>query len=103
MTCVVSFIRAKTGGAGAASVGSVRKKEVVTVPGSTTITAEAGEIALVGNGETTMVLVAWGSTPDAVATSETSATTAGMPVAAGWTSPPLVMNAGDKVNIKAVA
>jgi hypothetical protein len=56
------------------------------------------------NTETTGILVAFGSTPDAVATTQTSATTAGLGVPAGLESPLLgPLNEGDKISVKAIA
>jgi len=87
MSAVVCFVKAVSAGAGAAAAGRIRKKEVLTVPSSSTITAEAGEFALVLNTETSGILVAFGATPDAQATSETSATSAGLGIPAGLESP----------------
>jgi hypothetical protein len=103
MSAVVSFVKPISGGAGLGGVGRVRKKEVLTVPSTTTITAEPGEVAIILNTEASGVLVAFGSTPDGQATSETSATSAGIGIAAGQVSPPLVLLQGDKVNVKTVA
>ena len=74
MSAVVCFVRAVSGGGGTAAAGAIRKKEVLTVPSTSTITAEAGEFAIVLNTEATGILVAYGSTPDAQATTATSAT-----------------------------
>lgn len=103
MSAVVSFVKMVSGGAGLSTVGRARKMEVLTVPSTTTITAEPGEVAIILNTETSGVLVAFGSTPDGQATSETSATSAGIGIAAGQASPPLVLAQGDKVNVKTVA
>lgn len=103
MTCVVSFLRVATGGGGAGSVALVRKMEVVTVPGTTTATAEAGEVAIVYNGETSGVLIASGSVPNAQATSAGADTSAGFAVPSALSSPPVVMQQGGKINIKAIA
>ncbi len=101
MSVTVSFLTAGPGAGGVVGISKVRVKEVVTVPGTTTATALAGEVIVVGNGESSMVAVAIGSTPDAAATAETSATTAGYPVGAGQVSDPFLPVAGAKVNIKA--
>lgn len=101
MTVTVSFVSAGPGANGIVGISRVRVKEVVTIPGSTTATAQAGETIVVGNGESSMVAVAIGTTPDAAATAETSATTAGYPVGAGQVSDPFLPVAGAKVNIKA--
>jgi len=102
MTVTVSFVTPAINGSGpGVGIGRVRVKEVVTIPGTTTATALAGEFVLVGNGEATMSAVAFGSTPDAAATAETAATSAGYPVGAGQVSDPFIVKLGDKVNIKA--
>lgn len=104
MAAVVSFLRPVSGGGGSTAAGRIRKKEVVTVGNSSTITAEAGEFAIVLNTESSAILVAFGSTPDAQAVTETSATSAGIGVPTGLQSPllgPLAL--GDKVNAKTVA
>lgn len=101
MTVVVSFIRAS--GAGVIGVGSVRIQERITIPGTTTATALEGEYVIVGNGESSMVAVAFSTAPDAAALASTSSTNAGMPVGAGAVSHPISMRAGDKVNIKVVS
>jgi len=104
MSAVVCFLRAVSGGAGASAAGRIRKKEVLTVPATSAITAQAGEFAIVLNTETTGVLVAFGSTPDAVAVTETSATSAGLGIPAGLDSALLgPLNEGDKISVKAIA
>jgi hypothetical protein len=104
MSAVVSFLRPATGGAGVQAAWKIRKKEVLAVGSATTATAEAGEIAVVLNTETEAILVAFGSTPDAQAATETSATSAGIGVPTGLTSPALgPLNAGDKISAKVVA
>lgn len=104
MSAVVCFVKAVSGGAGTAAAGRIRKKEVISVPSTSTITAEAGEFAIVMNTETSAILAAYGSTPDAQATSDTAATSAGLGIPAGLDSAllgPLAL--GDKVNVKTVA
>lgn len=86
----------------ALGVGSVRAREAVTIPGTTTATVQSGEAVVVYNGETGGVLVAHGTTPDATATVETAVTSCGFPVAAGQGSTPIMANTGSKVNIKAI-
>jgi stage V sporulation protein SpoVS len=104
MSAVVCFVKAVSAGAGAAAAGVIRKKEVLTVPSTSTITAEAGEFAIVLNTETTAILTAYGSTPDAQAVTATSATTAGIGVPAGLDSALLgPLAAGAKVDVKTVA
>jgi hypothetical protein len=101
MTVVVSFIRPQGRGS-ASGVGNVRVRENITIPGTTTATAEPGEMVIVGNAETSMVAVAFGSTPNADATSKSGVTSAGMPVPAGGLSYPIFPNDGDKINVKVV-
>lgn len=104
MSAVVCFLRPGSAGGGGTAAWKIRKKEVISVPASSTITAEAGEFAIVLNTETTAILIAYGSTPDAVATTETSATSAGLGVPSGLESAligPLAL--GDKVSAKLVA
>lgn len=104
MSAVVCFVKPMSGGAGSSAAGRIRKKEVISVPATSTITAEAGEFAIVLNTETTGILVAFGSTPDAQATSESSVTSAGIGIPAGLDGPLLgPLAAGDKVNAKTVA
>ena len=104
MSAVVCFVRAVTSGGGGTAAGAIRKKEVLTVPSTSTITAEAGEFAIVLNTETTGILVAYGSTPDAVAVTQTTATTAGLGIPAGLDSALLgPLATGDKINVKAIA
>jgi len=104
MSAVVCFVKMVTAGGGGVAAGAVRKKEVLTVPSTSTITANAGEYAIVLNTESAAILVAYGSTPDAVAVTSTSATTAGLGVPIGINSILLgPLNEGDKVNAKAVA
>lgn len=104
MSAVVCFVKAVSAGAGAAAAGSIRKKEVLTVPSTSTITANAGEFAIVLNTETTGILVAYGSTPDAQAVTETTLTTAGMGVPSGLESALLgPLAQGAKVDVKTIA
>ncbi len=104
MTVVVSFIVSGAIAQGTSGIGRIRAQERVTIPGTTVTTAQVGETVLIGNGETTMVAVAFGTTPDAAATTENgSVTSAGYPIGAGMVGVPLVPGAGAKINIKAVA
>jgi hypothetical protein len=102
MAAVVSFMNAGSAGAGAGAVSRVRKMEILTIPSTSTITGQSGEIAIILNTETAGILVAVGSTPDAAAVTDTSATTAGQGVPAGLTSPPIILQFGDKVSVKAI-
>lgn len=102
MAVIVSFFKPSgIGSAGAPTIGGCRVMESITVPGTTTATVQDGELVVIGNGESSMVLAAHGTTPDAQATAETSATTAGYPVGAGQLFP-TAPKVGDKINIKAL-
>jgi hypothetical protein len=104
MSAIVSFLTVGSAGGGASAAVAIRKKEVLTVPSTSTITANAGEFAIVLNTETSGILAAYGSTPDAVAVTSTSATTAGLGIPAGLQSALLgPLAAGDKINVKAIA
>lgn len=102
MTVVVSFITPRGAADESNGIGAVRVRENITIPGTTTETAKAGEMIVIGNAETSMVAAAFGTTPDAAATVQTTATTAGFPIGAGMTSYPIVPPLGAKVNIKVV-
>lgn len=104
MSAVVCFVTPRTAGGGGTAAWRIRKKEVLTVPSTSTITADAGEYAIVLNTETSAILIAYGSTPDAQATAESSVTSAGLGVPSGLESAllgPLAL--GDKVSAKTVA
>lgn len=104
MSAVVCFVTAVSAGGGATAAGRIRKKEVLTVPNTSTIAANKGEFAIVLNTETSGILVAYGSTPDAVATTETSATSAGLGIPSGLESALLgPLNQGDTISVKAIA
>jgi hypothetical protein len=102
MTVVVSFVKPHTRG-GVTGMGRVRVRENITIPGTTTAALDEGEIVIIGNAETSMVAIAWGTTPDAAATAENFPTTsAGVCVGAGAVSYPAGPRTGDKVNVKVV-
>lgn len=104
MSAVVCFVTPRTAGGGGTAAWRIRKKEVLTVPSTSTITANAGEYAIVLNTEASAILVAYGSTPDGQATTETSATSAGLGVPSGLDSALLgPLEQGDKVSAKTVA
>lgn len=95
MTVVVSFVQPASRGS-ASGIYKCRVREDVTIPGTTTEKARAGEMIVIGNAETSMVAAAWGtSSPDAAVN--------GMPIAAGDVSYPISAEPGDVVNIKAVS
>lgn len=83
-------------------VGSIRRREAVTIPGETTGTVQNGESVVVYNGETGGVLVAHGSTPLATTTTETAASSAGFPVPASMNSVPIEPATGSKIHIAAI-
>lgn len=60
MTVVVSFVTPGVGGAGANGVNRVRAQERIALNGTTTETSRVGEVILIGNGETSMIAVAFG-------------------------------------------
>lgn len=101
MPVKVSFMRPGTmGSVNAVAIGTCRVCETITVPGTTTATALPGEIAYLVNTEAAAVVVANGTAPDAAATAATAATSEGFGVSVG-NDVALVLNGGDKVNIKA--
>jgi hypothetical protein len=102
MSVVVSFIAPQgMGTVNAPGIGACRVKEVITVPGTTTAAALAGEVVLICNGENSTVLAANGTAPDAQAGASAAATSAGYPIPVGCIVP-VVPKAGDKINIKTV-
>lgn len=103
MTVVVSFVTPKgIRSVHAPGIGAVRIRENITIPGTTTATLLDGEIAVIGNGENSMVAVAFGTSPNADAVASTAATSAGVAIPAGQ-SVAIAPNAGDKINVKAVS
>lgn len=98
MAVIVSYVR--TGGLGLAqAIVDARLTESVSVPGTTAGAAGADEAALIVNNESDPVKVAWGSTPDAAATSRTDATSAYVSIPAGQ-SVVVRPKSGDKINVK---
>jgi hypothetical protein len=103
MTVQVIFFKAKgVGSVHSPGVGDITAREAVTIPATTSRAVADGEIVVVLNEETSAVLVAYGTTPDATATASTAATSAGYPVPAGLVSPPIVAPTGAKINVKDV-
>lgn len=102
MTVVVSFITSAGIGGSSVGVGRVVAQERLTPPATTARATGVGETVLVGNGESGMIAVAYGTTPDAAATAESDTTSAGFPVAAGDIGIPFSPGAGKKINVKAV-
>lgn len=104
MSVVVSFIKPKGVGAlGAPGIGSCRAKEVLSLTGTSTGASQEGEVIIVANNETTMILMAFGSVPDAQATAETTKTSAGIPIPAGQVGVTIAAPIGSKINVKTVA
>lgn len=101
MPVKVSFMRpAFVGDKANLAFGSCRICETLTVPASTTASAQDGEFIVISSTEAATVVCAHGTTPDGAATAETAETTAGYPV------PPsqvyiIQPKVGDKVNAKA--
>jgi len=104
MTVYVSFIETRgLGGVIAApAVGDCRVTETVALDGTSTATAGQKETALITNTGSDTVLITHGKTPDASATSRTSATNAGYPLL-GSASIVVATETGDKINVKAIA
>lgn len=103
MSVIISFCKAKgiRGNSGNPAIAEVRLREDESLDGVTTATVQAGEIVLIGNNETSMISVAFGTTPDADALLATDATSAGVPVPAGSVlalTPPT----GSKISVKAL-
>lgn len=102
MTVRISFVRAEHIGGSELLIGAARAMEAVAVPGTTTTVARADEVAYVVNDGTDSVLVAVGTTPDAAATAETTATSAGMAIPKRQALF-LALREGQKLNAKAPA
>lgn len=100
---VLFFSPKGIGSINAPGVGQVRLREALALGDVSTGVAEHREAVVVFNGETTPVLVAHGSAPDAMAAAATPATTAGYAVPAGQCSPPFMVATGAKVSVAAVA
>jgi len=103
VTVVVSFVTPKgVGSINAPGIGAVRVREDIALDGTTTATVQDGEVVLIGNAESDMVAVAFGTTPDPDATAATAATSAGVPVGAGQIGL-LCPKPADKIAAKALA
>lgn len=103
MAVIVTFTR--PGGLGSISsvgMGRARAMESVSVPGTTTIATQEGEMAIVVSTETDVILGAIGSTPDAQATAATDVTSAGFAISPGVPYP-VALQTGEKLNFKALA
>lgn len=103
MPVKVSFMRPGTLGAvDAIGVGACRVCETLTLPGTTTAAALPGEIVLMVSTETGACIAAHGSTPSAVATTATAATSAGYGIPTG-VAIAVAVQGGDKINVQAFA
>lgn len=102
MTVVVSFITGGLIADGASGVKTVVAQERLAVGGTTARATQVGETVLIGNGEASMIAVAFGTTPDAAALAADGNTSAGMPVGAGMVGVPIVPGPGCKINVKTV-
>lgn len=101
---IISYLKPGTPpGSRGLGIRDCRVRETVALSSTTSAAAQDGEFAVVGNTESSMILVARGTTPDAAATAATSDTTAGFPLAAGQVSDPIAMAAGDKISVKAIS
>lgn len=102
MAVIVSFATPKgIGSIHAPGIGAVRTMEVVATDAASTASAQEGEVAVVTNGETDPMLVAFGSAPDGDAAASSATTSAGVGVAAGETLL-LAVSKGDKVGVAAL-
>jgi len=106
MTVTVSFVIPSpiAGGVWAgAGINRVRVQERLTIGNSTAGATVFGDVVIVGNGEASMIAVAYGTTPDAAALTENLPTTsAGFPIGPGQLGVPLQIPAGNKINAKAI-
>ena len=85
------------------AIANVRTREdLAAANGTSAGTAQAGEVALVGNGTSSAVAVAFGSAPDAATTTATATSSAGFCLGAGDKAM-IVVQIGDKINVKTIA
>lgn len=104
MTVKVTFFTPKgIGSVNAPGVGRVRSSETVALSAASAAAAQEGEVALVFNGETSAILFAHGTVPDAAATTESDVTSAGMAIPAGQMSLPIVLAEDAKISVKAMS
>lgn len=103
MSVKISFMKPGTMGTiNAIGMGACRACETLTVPDTTALVAQGGEIAVIVSTEANTVIAAHGLTPDAAAEVATAATSAGYAIPAGVIVA-VAVHAGDKINIKAFA
>lgn len=99
MAVYVTFFKAAgLGSVNAPIAGNARARESVSVGSTSTTAALDGEALYVMNNESSTVMVAVGSTPNASATVATAATSAGFAIAAGAFIPIAVVT-GDKIAV----
>lgn len=102
MAVIVSFAPHRgIGSIHAPGIGRARTMEVVAADAASNAAAQAGEVAVITNGEATAMLVASGTTPDGDAAAATSATSAGVGVGAGQVLT-LPVQPGDKIGVAAL-
>lgn len=103
MPVKVSFIKPRLmGSIHAWSPGDCRASETVAIvagTGTSTLAAEAGEVAWLVSTEIVSVVAAHGATPDAATTTQTPATTAGYGLPLGAVVS-VAVKAGDRFNFK---
>lgn len=103
MAVVVCFITTRgVGSIDTPGVGFVRVRENIALNGTTTAIVQDGEVVVVGNAENSMVVAAFGTTPDASALVATADTSAGYPIPSGSISDPFMPPVGSKINVKVV-
>lgn len=103
MPVKVSFMRPGTmGSVDAVTMGACRVCETLTLPGTTNAAALPGEIVVMVSTETGACIAAHGTTPSAVATAATAATSAGYGLPTGI-AVAVAVQAGDKINVAAFA
>lgn len=104
MSVIVSFVSVKgAGSVHAPAVSDVRVRETLALGGTdTSAMTEEGELVFVLNNETSAVLVAFGSNPDASLAAKSSVSSAGVPVPAGGVIA-LYPPENSKINAQAIA
>jgi hypothetical protein len=104
VTVVVNFCKARgiDGAYAAPELSEIRKRENITIPATTSNAIEDGEVVIIYNGEANPIAVAFGTAPDADATSSTSSTSAGLAIAANG-SISLYPPNGSTINVKSMS
>lgn len=101
MPVLVSYCRAQHVGGGLTLMGDVRARETIAVGSSGSLTAQAGEVVRLVSTEGSVAWVAFGTAPDASATTSSTGTSAGFALAPGATDYVQVA-AGDSLAVGAV-